>query len=209
MGTLQRRQGKLEEAERSYTTALAFLPGNVDVLRNRASLYGEMEQWEAARVDYTEIVRQRPHDEEAHYERAMVSLMLGDTLGARTELESIDTWNPKSARARLGMAHVYKTMEEYGLAAELYDVLIEANPQNASLYMQRAEVYYLSGRAGAALTDINRSIELNRRDPLAFALRAKIRLLRGDKVYAKRDVEQAIELGLEADIADDLIKKCK
>jgi tetratricopeptide (TPR) repeat protein len=100
-------------------------------------------------------------------------------------------------------------MEEYGLAAELYDVLLEANPQNASLYMQRAEVYYLSGRAGAALTDINRSLELNRRDPLAFALRAKIRLMRGDKIYAKRDVEQAVELGLEADIADELIKKCK
>jgi tetratricopeptide (TPR) repeat protein len=181
----------------------------VDILRNRASLYGEMERWESARTDYTEIIRLRPQDEDAHYERAMVSLILGDTLGARSELESIDTWNPKSAKARLGMAHVYKAMEEYGLAAELYDVLIEANPQNYSLYMQRAEVYYLSGRPGAALSDVNRSIELYSRDPWAYALRARIRLAKGDKIYAKRDVEKAIELGLEAHIADELIKKCK
>jgi tetratricopeptide (TPR) repeat protein len=139
----------------------------------------------------------------------MVRLIMCDTVGARKELESINEYNPKSAKARLGMAYVYKTMGEYALAAELYDALIEANPRSYSLLQQRAEVCYLSGRMGAALMDINRSLEIYNRDPMSYALRAQIRLAKGDKKYAKRDVEQAIELGLEAKIADELIKKCK
>jgi tetratricopeptide (TPR) repeat protein len=168
-----------------------------------------MERWEEALTDYTDIIRISPQDEDAHYERAMVRLILADTTGARRELELIDSFNPHSAKARLGMAYVYKTTGDYGLAADLYDALIEANPKSYSLYMQRAEVYYLSGRLGAAEGDINRSIALYDKDPMTYLLRGRIRYARRDKKGAKADVDRALVLGLDPQIADDLIKKCK
>ncbi len=209
MGTIQRRQGKLSEAEDSYTIGLAFLPKNLTLLNSRAQLYAEMEKYPQAIDDYTEIIYQEPENENAYYERALCRLMNQDTLGARLDLEQIDKFNPNSAKSRLGMAYVYKAQQMWREAAELYDVLIERNPRNASLLRERAEVYYYSTRFGAALDDINKSIDLDPRDPYSYLLRAQIRYVKGDREFARRDLNQAIELGLNREEVSDLIEKLK
>ncbi len=207
MGSIQRRLGKLQEAEQSYTVGLGFMPQDVTLLTNRASLYAEMEAYDKAIDDYTSIIRQQPENEDALYERALCLLMNHDTLGARLDLEQIDTFNPQSAKSRLGMAYVYKAQQMYREAAELYDVLIKRNPNNARLLRDRAEVHYLNGRMAAALDDVNHSIRLDPRDPYSYILRAQIRYAKQDREYARRDLNQALELGLSMAEADILIQK--
>ena len=209
LGTIQRRQGKLKEAEDSYTIGLAFLPNNLTLLNNRAQLFAEMEKYPEAIEDYTEVIYQEPENENAYYERALCKLMNQDTLGARLDLEQIDRFNPNSAKSRLGMAYVYKTQEMWREASELYDALIERNPRNASLLRERAEVFYFSNRMGAALDDVNKSIDFDPRDPYSYLLRAQIRYAKGDKEFARRDLNQALELGLNKDEVKDLIEKLK
>lgn len=207
MGSIQRRQGKLAEAEQSYTIGLGFMPGNLTLLTNRASLYAEMEAYDKAIDDYTSVIRQEPQNEDALYERALCRLMSQDTLGARLDLELIDTFNPTSAKSRLGMAYVYKAQRMFREASEIYDALIERNPRNARLLRDRAEVFYLSGRMAAALDDVNRSIQIDPRDPYSYILRAQIRYAKQDKEFARRDLNQALELGLSRAEADVLIQK--
>lgn len=207
MGSIQRRQGKLTEAEQSYTIGLGFLPDNLTLLTNRASLYAEMEAYDKAIDDYTSVIRYEPENEDALYERALCRLMSQDTLGARLDLELIDTFNPTSAKSRLGMAYVYKAQRMFREASEIYDALIERNPRNARLLRERAEVYYLSGRMAAALDDVNRSIQMAPRDPYSYILRAQIRYAKQDKEFARRDLNQALELGLSRAEADVLIQK--
>ena len=209
LGTIQRRQGKLKEAEDSYTIGLAFLPNNLTLLNNRAQLFAEMEKYPEAIEDYTEVIYQEPENENAYYERALCKLMNQDTLGARLDLEQIDRFNPNSAKSRLGMAYVYKAQEMWREASELYDALIERNPRNASLLRERAEVFYFSNRMGAALDDVNKSIDFDPRDPYSYLLRAQIRYAKGDKEFARRDLNQALELGLNKDEVKDLIEKLK
>ena len=209
LGTIQRRQGKLKEAEDSYTIGLAFLPNNLTLLNNRAQLFAEMEKYPEAIEDYTEVIYQEPENENAYYERALCKLMNQDTLGARLDLEQIDRFNPNSAKSRLGMAYVYKAQEMWREASELYDALIERNPRNASLLRERAEVFYFSNRMGAALDDVNKSIDFDPRDPYSYLLRAQIRYAKGDKEFARRDLNQALELGLNKDEVRDLIEKLK
>lgn len=209
LGTIQRRQGKLKEAEDSYTIGLAFLPKNLTLLNNRAQLFAEMEKYPEAIEDYTEVIYQEPENENAYYERALCKLMNKDTLGARLDLEQIDRFNPNSAKSRLGMAYVYKAQEMWREASELYDALIERNPRNASLLRERAEVFYFSNRMGAALDDVNKSIDFDPRDPYSYLLRAQIRYAKGDKEFARRDLNQALELGLNKDEVNDLIEKLK
>ncbi len=209
LGTIQRRQGKLHEAEDSYTIGLAFLPKNLSILNSRAQLYAEMENYPKAIEDYTEVIYQEPENEDAYYERALCRLMNNDTLGARLDLEQIDKFNPNSAKSRLGMAYVYKAQRMWREASELYDVLIERNPRNASLLRERAEVFYLANRFGAALDDVNKSIDFDPREPYSYVLRAQIRYAKGDKEFAKRDLNQALELGLQRDEVRDLIEKLK
>ncbi len=209
LGTIQRRQGKLKEAEESYTIGLAFLPNNLTLLNSRAQLFAEMEKYPEAINDYTEVIYREPENEDAYYERALCKLMNQDTLGARLDLEQIDRFNPNSAKSRLGMAYVYKAQQMWGEASELYDALIERNPRNASLLRERAEVFYFSNRMGAALDDVNKSIDFDPRDPYSYLLRAQIRYAKGDREFARRDLNQALELGLNKDEVRDLIETLK
>ena len=209
LGTIQRRLGKLQDAEISYTCAISRLDENTVAYSTRASLYAEIEQYQKAIDDYSVVISRNPEDEDALYERALCRLMNNDTIGARLDLETIDKFNPKSAKSRLGMAMVYKAMGENAMAVELYDALIKANPKSWSLLRDRAEVYFFSKRLGAAMLDIDKSIQMNGRDPLSYFLRAKIRWAKGDREYARRDLNRAIELGLPQSAAADLIEKMK
>ena len=209
LGTIQRRLGKLQDAEISYTCAISLLDENTVAYSTRASLYAEIEQYQKAIDDYSVVISRNPEDEEALYERALCRLMNNDTIGARLDLETIDKFNPNSEKSRLGMAMVYKAMGENAMAVELYDALIKANPKSWSLLRDRAEVYFFSKRLGAAMLDIDKSIQMNGRDPLSYFLRAKIRWAKGDREYARRDLNRAIELGLPQSAAADLIEKMK
>lgn len=209
LGTLQRRQGKLEDAEVSYSCAISLLTEMPNVRQNRAQLYTEMERYQDAIEDYTILLQNEPQNEDWLYERALCRLMSHDTIGARTDLEFIDTFNPHSAKSRLGMAVVYKAQGEYAMAADLYDALIKANPNSWSLLRDRAEAYYLSNRMGSALEDINEAIKRNPQDPMCYVLRAQIRYARGDKEYARRDLNIAREKGIPLPIISQLIEKCK
>jgi len=209
LGTLQRQQGKLEEAEMSYSCAIALLEDMPNIRINRAQLYAEMERYQDAIEDYTILLNKEPKNEDWLYERALCRLMAMDTTGARMDLEFIDTFNPHSAKSRLGMAVVYKAEKQYSLAVDLYNALIEANPKSWSLLRDRAEVYYLSNRMGAAMQDIDESIKRNSQDPMSYVLRAQIRYARGDKEYARRDLNTAIEKGISPQIVSQLVEKYK
>ena len=207
LGTIQRNQQKYQDAEISYTCAISLLEENTVALSTRASLYAEMEEYQKAIDDYSVIIGRNPENEDALYERALCRFMNNDTVGARFDLETIDKFNPKSAKSRLGMAMVYKAMGENAMAVELYDALIKANPNSWSLLRDRAEVYFFSKRLGAALIDIDKSISMNGKDPLSYFLRAKIRWAKGDREYARRDLNRAVELGLPQSAAADLVEK--
>ena len=207
LGTIQRNQQNYQDAEISYTCAISLLEENTVAFSTRASLYAEMEEYQKAIDDYSVIIGRNPENEDALYERALCRLMNNDTVGARFDLETIDKFNPKSAKSRLGMAMVYKAMGENAMAVELYDALIKVNPNSWSLLRDRAEVYFFSKRLGAALIDIDKSISMNGKDPLSYFLRAKIRWTKGDREYARRDLHRAVELGLPQSAAADLVEK--
>lgn len=207
LGTIQRNQQKYQDAEISYTCAISLLEENTVAFSTRASLYAEMEEYQKAIDDYSVIIGRNPENEDALYERALCRFMNNDTVGARFDLETIDKFNPKSAKSRLGMAMVYKAMGENAMAVELYDALIKVNPNSWSLLRDRAEVYFFSKRLGAALIDIDKSISMNGKDPLSYFLRAKIRWAKGDREYARRDLNRAVELGLPQSAAADLVEK--
>ena len=207
LGTIQRNQQNYQDAEISYTCAISLLEENTVAFSTRASLYAEMEEYQKAIDDYSVIIGRNPENEDALYERALCRFMNNDTVGARFDLETIDKFNPKSAKSRLGMAMVYKAMGENAMAVELYDALIKVNPNSWSLLRDRAEVYFFSKRLGAALIDIDKSISMNGKDPLSYFLRAKIRWAKGDREYARRDLNRAVELGLPQSAAADLVEK--
>ena len=76
LGSIQRRQGKLQDALLSYTAALSGRPNNPTILENRASLYSELGETEKALNDYDALLIVEPTNEEALYCRGLIYLVL-------------------------------------------------------------------------------------------------------------------------------------
>ena len=104
LGTIQRRQGKLEDALLSYTAALSRHPNNEAILENRAGLYTEMGEIEKATNDYNALLILNPHHQEALYCRAMLHLQHKNYLLAEQDFDKILEVNEKSVKGRLGHA---------------------------------------------------------------------------------------------------------
>ena len=209
LGTIQRQLGKLDDALLAYSSALMIIPRSEGLLSSRAALYAEMQRWEEAEKDYTQILLEEAENEEALYLRGLVRLQQGDTLAARKDFEWILTFNKTSSKARLGIATLLKAARNYAMAAEMYSQVIHANEESAQLYLKRSEVYYLDGKLSKAVDDINESIRLDPTDPMAYIVRGRIRYAQYDKKSALVDFKKAQSLGFNEHLLQEWIKKCE
>ena len=100
LGTLQRRQGKKEEALFSYTAALSLDPENVLILQNRASLYLETGETDKALADYNLLLLKDPINEEALYSRGMIYLEQKNFLWAEQDFDKMLEVNEASFYGR-------------------------------------------------------------------------------------------------------------
>ena len=64
LGTVLKRQGKIDEAIDSYTMALNITPYATAILLNRATLYMEKNLTEKAYLDYCNVIDLLPNDKE-------------------------------------------------------------------------------------------------------------------------------------------------
>ena len=160
LGTIQRRLGKLQDAEISYTCAISLLDENTVAYSTRASLYAEIEQYQKAIDDYSVVISRNPEDEDALYERALCRLMNNDTIGARLDLETIDKFNPKSWSLLRDRAEVYFFSKRLGAAMLDIDKSIQMNGRDPLSYFLRAKIRWAKGDREYARRDLNRAIEL-------------------------------------------------
>ena len=90
LGTIQRRQGKLQKALISYTSALSGHTKNITILENRASLYTELGETEKALNDYNTLLIENPEHQEALYCRGLLYIQLQNYMWA--EQDSTKFW---------------------------------------------------------------------------------------------------------------------
>ena len=89
LGTIQRRQGKLQDALISYTSALSGHTKNITILENRASLYTELGETEKALNDYNTLLIEDPEHQEALYCRGLLYIQLQNYMWAEQDFDKI------------------------------------------------------------------------------------------------------------------------
>jgi tetratricopeptide (TPR) repeat protein len=210
LGTLQRRNGHLDEAMVSYTAALSRSPQHVTFLANRASLFLEMNKPENALIDYAVLLTQHPTDENALYQRGLIYMQLKNYEAAQADFERIIELNPQTVEGRMGIASLCKLRKEYDEAERLYIYLMDRIKDNAELYAGRAELYLLMSKTGKAMNDINRAIVLQPdKNPYAYIIRARVKLLQFEKEAAAADVNKALSMGYDAEEGKRLLALCQ
>ncbi len=213
LGTIQQREGKLEEALLSYNSALSRSPSNVVLLANRANLYVEMGEADKAIFDYSALLVKDEKNENALYERGLLYLSKKDYVSAETDFEKLLDINPNTLNGRKGIATLCKLQGKYAEAEKIYIFLIDRVPDQPDLYLSRAELYLLMDKNGKASSDINKAISLETeagiKDPYAYILRAQLKIRQYEKKAALKDIEQAIQWGYDRQKARELMELCK
>ncbi|MDR3308707.1 MAG: tetratricopeptide repeat protein [Tannerella sp.] len=208
LGTIQRRQGKFEDAEVSYSAALSQRPEDALILINRAELYTEMHEIHKALADYNKLLETYPLHEQALYSRGLLYINTGEHESAQADFDLIIDKYKDTFLGRFGYAILEKARGNYDASEIVFNYLADKTPDNSRLLEERAELYFLTKRNRLAMTDINKVFAAVKY-PTAemYMLRGRIKLAQFEKESAAVDFKTAGELGYDKATVERCIKE--
>jgi tetratricopeptide (TPR) repeat protein len=208
LGTIQRRQGKFEDALLSYSAALNQHPDDELILINRAELYTEMNEPEKAIIDYNTLLIHHPTHEQGLYNRGLLYIKTGEFILAQTDFELIIDTYKDTFPGRLGYAILEKVRGAYNESEIIFNYLVDKYPNNIRVLEERAELYFLTKRNARAMTDLNKIFAVTP-EPSAelYMLRGRVKLSQYEKESAAIDFKKARDLGYDKETVERLLKE--
>ncbi len=204
IATIQRRQGRLNEAIKNYSMAIDLTPNAVTLLLNRAAVYTLIDSIALAQADYERIMKIDDRDVESRYNHGMLALNTGDSKTAQHDFDDILRINPNSGLAKQGQGYVFKHAGEFEKAAQCFSEVIKVKP-TSTLLANRADCYLATKRLNDASLDIANALELDPDDPFIYILRAKLNKIRFNRADMERDIKLAVAHGITEKEARELI----
>ena len=203
LGTLQRYQGKLQDAIKNYTLALDMTPNAVTLLLNRAATYMESGDVEKAVADFEKVRSLDETEEESRYTLGVMAMDNGDMATAEELFREIKQFNDDSELANEGLGMMYKQKGDYGHAVVYLSEAIKKDP-NPTLLGNRADCYLILKQLNSASLDIQNALEKAPDDGFLYLLRAKLNKMRFNKDDMKRDIELAVKYGVDKELAEQI-----
>jgi len=204
IATIQRRQGRFDEAIKNYSMAIDLTPNAVTLLLNRAAVYTLIDSIALAQADYERVMKLDESDVESRYNHGMIALNTGDPKTAQQDFNDILRINPNSGLAKQGQGYVHKHAGEFEKAAQCFSEVIKVKP-TSTLLANRADCYLATKRLNDASLDIANALELDPDDPFIYILRAKLNKMRFNRTDMERDIKLAVAHGIPEKEARGLI----
>lgn len=209
LGTILKRQGRVDEAVDAYTMALNITPYATSILLNRAALYLDRNLLDKAYVDYCNVIDLIPENREARLFRAYINMQRRQYDEARMDYNTVLLKDAKNQTARLGMILLDQKEGRLLAARDGLNQLIEEAPQDVSLLKMRANLELEQGYPDAALVSVDEAIEKAPEDADAYVMKGDIYLLLKKKKEARNAYERAVELGISRVEVMDKLRECK
>lgn len=198
LATVQRYAGKTQEAVRNYSLALFMTPNAVTLLKNRASLYLQIDSIDLAYADYERVIALDNRDLESLYNHGMIAIEKKKMGISRDDFDRLKSVSPKSYYAVNGDAVWHMVSGNYDRAVEGFSKIIEARP-GVEAYMNRADCYMAMKKLVEADKDIRAAIELDSSNGQLYMMKAVLDRLRYDEMQVSRDLELAEKYGVSKD----------
>jgi len=206
LGTLQRFQGKLDDAIKNYTLALDMTPNAVILLLNRAAVYMQTGNMDAAKKDFEKARELDEKEEESRYSLGMLAMDQGDYDKAEAYFNEIRKVNPKSEYANEGLGMMFKEKGDYAKGVVYLSEAIKQNEYNVTLLGNRADCYLVLKQLNNASNDIQTALKQAPDDGFLYLLRAKLNKMRFNYDDMHRDIELAIKYGVDEETAKQIAK---
>lgn len=203
LGTLQRFQGKLDDAIKNYTLALDMTPNAVTLLLNRAAVFMQRGSIDAAKADFEKVRSLDENEEESRYTLGMLAMDQGDYDTAEGLFNEIRKVNSKSVLANEGLGMMFKEKGDYARGVVYLSEAINHDP-NPTLLGNRADCYLVLKQLNNASNDIQTALEQDPDDGYLYLLRAKLNKMRFNRNDMKRDIKLAIEHGVSEEMTKQI-----
>ena len=206
LATVQRYQGKYQEAINNYTFAINITPNAVTLLKNRASLYLDIDSVTHALNDFERILLLDEKDEETRYYHGILSIRVNDMDAAKKDFDYILFYNPSSGLGREGLALWFKKRGDNLEAIKYFTEIINQHPSSVRL-SNRAECYLSLKRLNDAEADIRKALEMSPEDGYLYVLRAKLNKARFNRTDIERDLILAEKFGISRELSNQIINE--
>ena len=207
LATVQRNQKKYIEALKNYDLAISMTPKSVTLLKNRASLYLEIDSLSHAYMDYEKVTLLDREDMESRYYHGLIALRKGQIDVAESDFGDLLRINPYSPYTKEAQATLQKTLGNYETAIEYYSDLIkmQETPSYHTL-LNRAECYLEIKKLSEAEADIKHALAKAPTEAYLYVLRARLNKLRHLEGEKERDIQLAMKYGISREMALFFIK---
>ena len=206
LATLQRYQGRFDDAIKNYTMALDLTPNAVTLLLNRAAVYVTVGNTPAAIADYNRVRELDGTDAESRYSLGMLAVETHDFSQAEDLFNEIKRVNPTSALSEEGLGILAKAQGNYPAAIKHLSEVIKSRP-DPRLLANRADCYLVRKELNKAEEDIRNALDMDPDDGYLYVLRAKLNKLRFAREDVERDINLAVEHGVDRKVVNSLLQQ--
>jgi len=192
-GLCLRAQDRLEEARRSFETALRIAPGNLRAAHNLAACLFRLGRSEAAIAQWRKLLKRRPDDPDIHRALGEASLAGGDTATAVAYYDRTLEIDPDNVVVQSRLAWILATAPDPRLrngarAVALAEQTARATGNAGSCVLGvLAAAYAEAGRFEDAVEIAGKALRLAEQPRAADEMKARLDLYARGKVY--RDEE--------------------
>jgi tetratricopeptide (TPR) repeat protein len=152
---LSAKEGKYDEALADFAIALQVEPNDSFSLINRATIYINQQNFQAAYADADSLVKYVPHIAKGHYLRAVAAFRLNQPEQALADLTNCIQLDPASEEGYSYRGVVYYNYkQDYNAAKADFDQAILLDPKKVRNYKNRARCWIKFGKKTEALNDI-------------------------------------------------------
>ena len=187
---------KYDEAINLLNKSITLNPDNCFALFIRARAYEEVEEYDRAISDYTEVLRldTDTSDKTVYFARGDIYLIKEEYEKAISDFNEYIASDNTDADVFYSRARAYEHIEEYDRAISDYTEVLRLDPSYKLAYGHRGDVYREKKEFEKAISDYNEYITSDNTDAAAFNQRGNSYFDLGDYSSAIEDYNRAIKL---------------
>lgn len=182
---------------------------SVDLRLQKAALNMQLQQWEYAKDEYSEVLRMDKGNLTALRFRGYAHERMGNYNFARADYETFLKEVPDHFETLLGLALLNQKDKHFTEAMDQINRVVEMFPDNAVAYAARAGIELERGLNELAEYDFSEAIRFDEENADYWLDRAEVRISLGRKKEALADIHQAMSLGVARADVEHLLKRCR
>lgn len=206
LATIQRIEGRNDEAVNNYSLALNITPNSVTLLNNRGMLYYELDSLALAKRDFARVMELDKKDVDSRYMYSIILIEESDLKAAKDVIDDMKFISPISAETVEVQARWNQASGKYKDAIKQYTLLL-SKKERVDWIISRAECHLAVRNLTPAGNDINDALKIEPENAYLYLLKAKLNKFLYQNDESLKNLEKAVSYGISREYAEAFVSE--